>query len=325
MQRLNMFSGPLIFMLVTGVLWIQPVAAEICNRIVAEVNDEVITLYELNTKMREVTGSSLDELKDKDSKTFMETRRKVLDLLLDEKITRQKVAELKINVTPQEVDDAIENIKRVNSLTHEDLIANLKEKDITYEEYRESIRGQLERMRLLNFEVKSKIIIREEKISQYYEDNIDQFSTTPKVHLASIFLKENDPSDENVKGSLSQRAEEIHRRIINGEDFGELAKEFSQGPGAQEGGDLGFFRLSQLDPELAGIIKDMAIGDVTEPIVRPSGMQIVKLLEKEGGAIKTFEEVRDSIYSHLYREELEKRYRAWIDELRKKAYTKIIF
>jgi len=325
MQRLNIVFIRPTLLLMACVLWIKPVAAEICNRIVAEVNNEVITLYELNTKMKEITGSNLDELKKKDTKSYLETRRKVLDLLLDEKITHQKVVELKINVKSREVDEAIENIKRVNSLTQEDLVANLKEQGITYEEYRESIKIQLERMRLLNFEVKSKIIIREEKISQYYEENIDKFSSIPRVHLASIFLKGSDASDQDETGPLSRRAGDIHTRIESGEDFGELAKEYSQGPGAQEGGDLGFFKVSQLDPELAGIVKGMSIGDVSEPIVRPSGIQIVKLVEKEGGEIRTFEEVRDAIYNLLYREELEIRYKAWIKELRKKAYTKIIF
>ena len=104
-----------------------------------------------------------------------------------------------------------------------------------------------------------------------------------------------------------------------------MAKKFSEGPGAEDGGDLGFFNTSQLDPELTRIIKDMSAGDTSEPIIRPSGIQIIKLLEKQEGRVKPLEEVRDAIYGILYRKEVNERYSSWIKELREKAYTKIIF
>ncbi len=302
-----------------------PVSGEIQNRVVAIVNDEVVTLYELNTKIKEFTGISPSELKKKSEETYLETRRKILDDLIDQKIALEKVKELEITVTSQEVDQAIERVKEDNQLTQEGLIAQLKGRGISYEAYRESIKGELERIRLINYEVKSKIILREEDIEKYYHQHKDEFTSEGKVHLALIFLKQNDPADKNEARAIYQKAQEILSMIKSGDDFSRLAKRFSKGPGASDGGDLGVFKMTELNPQMTEIIKDLSSGDVSAPIIRPDGITIIKVKEKDAGGVKSFEQVRNAIETILYRQKLDKKYSVWIKELRKKAYTKIIF
>ena len=325
MKPLKTFSAFVSLFILVSLCNLSSVLGEIFNRVVAIVNDEVITLYELNTRIKRLTGFEPADLRLQDEKGYLETRTKILDLLIDEEIAREKIRELGISMTPREIDEAIEDVKRENSLTQEELISGLKRQGMSYESYRESIKNELERMRLINFEVKSKIIIREEKIREYYNEHRDEFSIEEKVHLASIFLMQEDPSDQAEAHSLRMKAEEILSRLKKGEDFGELAREFSRGPGAQEGGDLGFFKTSQLDSEVAMIIKDVSAGEASEPIVRPSGIQIIRLEERQERRVRSLDEVRDTIYAILYRGEIDTRYSFWIKELREKAYTKIIF
>ena len=315
----------LVYLLMSGFFCQVSISAEICNRVVAIVNSEVITLHELNAKIRELTGLEPTELRIQDEKTYLETRRKTLDLLIDEKIALEKIRELGIEASPEEVDGAIERIKEANRLTHEDLVSGLEREGVNYETYRESIKSDLERRDLLNFEVKSRIIIREEKIREYYEQHKDEFRSEEKVHLAAILLRQEDPSNQDETRFLLGKAREIVARLKSGEDFGELARKFSQGPGAEEGGDLGFFKTSQLDPELIEIIKKMSAGDISEPIVRPSSIQIIRLEEEEEKGLKPFGEVRDAIYGILYQEEVNKMYSSWTKKLRESAYMKIIF
>ncbi len=300
-------------------------AAEIRNRVVAIVNDDLITLYELNAKIKELTGLDPGDLKAVDEGRYLKTRRDVVDLLINEKIASGKIRELGIHVTDKEVDAAIEKIKADNHLTQEDLLAELKEQGMTYEKYRSNIRKELERVELVNFEVKSKIIILEEKIKEYYEKNKKQFTSNEKVRLAVIVLRQEDPSDPDETRSLNHKAQEILGRLKNGENFGELARKYSQGPGASEGGDMGFFKSSELNPKLREVVREMSAGEVSGPITMPSGIQIIKVLEKHGGGVRPFEEVKDAIYGILYREELDSRFSSWMKELREKAYTKIIF
>jgi peptidyl-prolyl cis-trans isomerase SurA len=324
MKRFKIFSI-IIWTAVLTLVFHPVVLAEICNRVVAQVNNDVVTLYELDNKIKELTGYDSSELKMKNEKKYIETRRKVLDLLVDEKIAFEKIREMGIEVTPGEIDEAIERIKESNQLTQEGLIAGLKKEEVSLKSYREEIKRQLERNRLINYEVKSKIIIREEEIKDYYSNNKDKFSIIAEVHLATIFLKQEDPSNQEETVALLRKAEEIVLRLKKGEDFGKMAREFSQGPGAEDGGDLGLFKTAQLDPELLKVLKGMSTGDVTRPIIRQAGIQIVKLLEKQDSGVKPFEEVRDAIFEILYKEEIDKRYSSWIKGLREKAYTKIIF
>lgn len=299
--------------------------AEIFNRLVAKVDRDCITLYELNTKMKQMTGTDPDAMRIHNEKLYMQTRRKILEMLIEEKIAQKKVRELGIEANSREVDQAIEKIKRDNSVTHEDLLLTLKNEGISYDSYRETIKNNIERARLINLEVKSKIIIRDEEILQYYEQNKQKYMTDEQVHLAVIFLKKNKSAGQGENQRLLKRSEEIFEALKQGEDFGTLAAKYSEWPGAKDGGSIGFFRTDQLEAGLRNIIQDMAPGEVSQPIFRLAGVQIIKLLERTGGESKSLEEVREAIYETLYMEEVNKRYSIWIEELKKNSYTEILF
>lgn len=302
-----------------------PVFAEIQNRVVAVVNSQVITLHELENRIRELTGYTSQELREKSRDGYLETRRKVLDDLIDQKIALERIKELEIKVEPKEVDEAIERIKQDNQLTQEDLVARLKERGMTYEAYRKSIRTELERARLINYEVQSKIVLTDEAVQKYYREHMDEFSSGGRVRLGLIFLRQKDPEDRNEAKALMQKAEEIRSMLQAGEDFGKLARQFSSGPGAREGGDLGMFKIAELDPGMARQIEGLSAGEVAKPIIRPDGIRIIKVLEKETEGVKPLDQVKNAIQSILFREEVERRYAAWLHESRKKAYIKVIF
>ena len=302
-----------------------PVSAEICNRIVAAVNNEIITLYELNGRMKKLTGKDPYDLERQDKTGFIEARRNILDLLVDEKISHDKAMELGIKISSKEVDATIEQIKARSNWTHEDMISGLKKQGIAYEQYRNNLKKEMEQMRLVDFEVKSKIIIRDETVKEYYDDHIDEFKSEDKIRLAIILLVKDDSTPHDESLTLSQEAEQLVSRLENGEDFAVLALKFSKGPGAEDGGDIGFIQTSQLDPTLKIIIDNMNVGDISRPMVTPAGIQIIKLLEKQEKGVKTLEEVKGHIYDALYSEEINKRFEAWIKELRETAFIKIIF
>lgn len=299
--------------------------AEVCNRVVAVVNDEVITLYELNKKIKEVTGLAPLDLRQESEDAFLDARRKILNLLIDEKISDNKSKELGIVVTQTEVDRAVERIKEGNQWTHEDLLYRLEMQGIDYEEYLKIIKNNIERSKLINLEIKSKIIVREEMIQQYYEEHLDQFSSDEAVHVAGIFLIGENPGDEQEMKGLTATGRHILAELEKGGDFGALAREYSNGPTAPEGGDLGVFKISQLEPAMRDILQGIPKGGVSELIPRRNGIQILKVVDRDEGKKKTLDEVRGAIHDILYQNEVDKRYSSWIKELRETSYTKIIF
>jgi len=320
----------LLFAIVGGGLWAQWISppqlyAEICDRIVAMVNDDLVTLHELNKRIRQITGMDPKELELRDREKFDETRRRVLDYLIDEKITQKKIKELGIKVTDKEVDQAIEKIKKDNHLTQEGLMAALKAQDMTYLEYRNKVKTDLERMQLINYEVKSKIIIKEEQVRQYYKEHQDQFKVKGSLRLAMIFLPSNNEGQTGLTDELKNTVQTIYAKLKEGEDFGALARQYSKGPGASSGGDIGEFDPNQLDPLIKKAIQNLKEGQVSKPIYRPNGVQIIKVVKRYKGSVRPFDEVKDAIYDILYRKEVNERYYAWIKELRSKAFIKICF
>ncbi len=318
-----MKSSLFLFLFVT----ILPVfsSAEICNRIVAIVNGDIITLYELNKKVKQITGKDPDFLKKNDEEKYRKICKNILNRLIEDKLTEKKVKELGIKVSDTDVDEEIRRIEEEQGLTHEEFIRMLEKSGVSYDEYRKYVKKSIERMQLIEFEVRSRIVISEEQIRDYYEKHKDEFKTAEKVRIASIFLKLKNRDDPEEMERLKKRAEVIIERLKEGEEFSELAEDFSEGPGAESGGDLGYFKIEDLDPEIRRLVEKMKIGEVSDPIIRPFGIQIIKVLDKKAEGVKPLEEVRDYIYRILYNKEIEKRYTSWINELKKRSYIKIMF
>jgi peptidyl-prolyl cis-trans isomerase SurA len=316
----------LSFLILLASLWLEPVfAAEVCNRLVAVVNNDVITLYELNNRMKEMTGVPVEDLMQKNEAMYREARQKILELLIDEKIAQAKIKELRIQVSDKQVDNFLEKMKRDNQLTQEDLVAGLEKEGLSYEKYRERIRRDIERSQLIEYEVRSKIIIRDEAIQKYYEEHKGTFGVAEKVHLAGIFLMRKNVKSEEEMRELYRKAQDISAKLKAGADFGQMAGTYSEGPGAKQGGDLGQFTVEHLEAGLKSVVEALPEGGVSDPLVRPNGIQIIKVVKKQTGKIRSLEEMKEAIFEILYREEVNRRYQIWIKELRDSAYTRVIY
>ena len=316
----------LSFLILVTSLWLEPVfAAEVCNRLVAVVNNDVITLYELNNRMKEMTGVPVEELMQKNEAMYREARQKILELLIDEKIAQAKIKELRIQVSDKQVDNFLEKMKRDNQLTQEDLVAGLEKEGLSYEKYRERIRRDIERSQLIEYEVRSKIIIRDEAIQKYYEEHKGTFGVAEKVHLAGIFLMRKNVKSEEEMRELYRKAQDISAKLKAGADFGQMAGTYSEGPGAKQGGDLGQFTVEHLEAGLKSVVEALPEGGVSDPLARPNGIQIIKVVKKQTGKIRSLEEMKEAIFEILYREEVNRRYQIWIKELRDSAYTRVIY
>jgi peptidyl-prolyl cis-trans isomerase SurA len=299
--------------------------AEITNRVVATVNSDIITLYELNRSIEQVTGLSTSNLRLQDEGRFYQVRRAVLNNLINEKVTEQQIRKLGIKVTERDIDEAIERVKRENRVTQEELLSSLRLEGITLKEYRQRVKEEIERARLVDYEVKSKIVITEADSRNYYQNHMEQFSETHKVRLARILLKTADPADKVGITKTRDLGKEILRKLEGGSDFSDMAKAYSQGPAGPEGGDLGWIPFDQLDPSLKKRVAKLSPGEYTELHECLYGIQIVQLVDEIEGGTKPFEEVGDAIYSKLFRGKVEEKYADWLSKLREESFIKVVF
>lgn len=298
--------------------------AETIDRIVAVVNNDIILYSELEEQVNLLLKVS-PNLKLENQQQREEFDREVLRRMIRERLTEQEVKRLNITVSKHDIDVAVENFKKENGFTDDQLKYVLQQEGKTLEEFRENIKTQLERARLIERVLKSKTVVTEEQIDEYLQSHSAAGAAADagreRRHLAVIFLPVGDKSKENEVGQL---AEDIHKRLEKGDDFGRLAKEYSMGPAAQEGGDIGFIATDELAPVIESATRGLSANAFTEPMKTPQGYYIIKVVEIQ----REKQEVgntaaRDKARQVLFQQEVDQKYEQWIQELTEKSFIQI--
>ena len=322
----NRFLSVWFCLLVGLVSTLTPSRAEVVDRIIAYVNDDIITLSELNERTNAfVAARRQNPFLQEEEQSMEKIRRDMLDLLINERLAAQEIARLKITVSDEEIDETIGRIMQENHLTQEGLEAELRKEGKTVEDLREQIKRSMEQTTLVNREVRNKTVITDEMIRAYYEDHKEEFESRQRFRIQDIYLPftPNDTPEERTY--LRTVAQHILEQLRNGGDFGSLAKRYSQGLGAEAGGDLGFFSKGELEPVLEAAIEALKPGEVSPDIETTRGIHIIKLIEVEKAPAKPLDEVEETIRNMLYKREVDFRYREWLSALRERSYVRIVY
>lgn len=251
------------------------------DRIVAVVNNDVITEFELqnrthqaaiNLRRQEVPLPPMEQL-----------RAQVLDRLITEKAIQQRAKETGIRVDEQMISAAIDQIARNNRLTTEELRSRLQQEGVTFSAFRQQIRDEITVQRLREREVDQKITIPESEIDAYLAEKAGFTSgDTVEYHIGHIILPFNANDEDSVK-SAQKLAEDLRSRANKGEDFGKLAASYSKSEDALSGGDLGW-RDSTRMPSLYWQAVQASTKDDSTTIIRtPSAFHIVKPMGTRDG------------------------------------------
>jgi peptidyl-prolyl cis-trans isomerase SurA len=290
------------------------------------VNSDIISLQELNR----ITKPYVERIKktryssEKEKRMLFEVRRKILNQLIDEKLTDQELKKHNITVSTREIDRAIERVKEMALITDEELRTELASQGLTMEDYRVRTKEQLLRRKLINREVRSKIVITQEDVKAYYDSHMDAYAGEKKYHLRNIIMTVSLLASDTEKQTVFTRMETILEKLEQGEDFIKLAKLYSQSSMAPEGGDLGFFRIDEISPQLRPEIEAIKAGEFTSVIDTEMGYQIFfveEVVEKPG---KSLEDATPDITEKLYTEIVDQKYQAWLENLRTRSHIKII-
>ncbi|QTA87967.1 Chaperone SurA N-terminal domain-containing protein [Desulfonema magnum] len=300
--------------------------AELVDRIVAIVNDDIISLSELN-EMFEPYAENIKSRglsSEEERAALFKVREDILSHLIDQKLTDQETKRFGISVKEKEIDKTIERIKESNFYTDEDLRKGLARQNLTMEEYRERIREQILRSKLVNMEIRSRIVITKEDIKSYYDSHSEIYQGEKKYHLRHILLEIPSLADETGKLEIKEKADAMLEKIKTGEPFENMARKYSQSSAAAKGGDLGMFGHDVLSPQLRETLKGMKAGEVTPVLDTDLGYQIFLVQEIRDARAKSLEEASPEIQEKLYKEIVDKKFQSWLESLRKRSHIKII-
>jgi peptidyl-prolyl cis-trans isomerase SurA len=192
------------------------------------------------------------------------------------------------------------------------------------EDYRKQVRDQILRGRLVNREVKSKIVITDEDIQACYIENKDQYCGEKKYHIRHILMKVPSFANDDEKAAVRRRMEAVMERLDAGESFADLASTYTESPLRDEGGDLGAFELKGLSPPIRKAVENLQAGAHSGIVDTDQGLQIFYLEEVIEQPDQPIEEVRAEIETRLYNQIVDEKFESWLAELRRKSHIRII-
>jgi peptidyl-prolyl cis-trans isomerase SurA len=306
--------------------------AELVDRVVAVVNDDVITLSELEKEgeplYRDISAKTPSaSLAD----TLQDAREHVLDQLIEKRLVAQKAKAANLSVSDAEVNAAFEQMLAQNKVDRDGFLARLKSQGVTETAYKEDLRDQILQGKLVNTDVRSKVVVTEEEILDYYDTHYTSQASGDGYYLLQIGISWTDPQNPDTSAEVlrvnkleaEKQAEKVLAMARDGEDFKDLARKYSTMPSADDGGDIGIFQLNEMAPYMRQAVQSLKPGEVSDLIDTPEGFQFFKLINSEDGTIviKTpLEEVKDKIRNTLYEERLKEAYGTWLEKLKDQAY-----
>jgi peptidyl-prolyl cis-trans isomerase SurA len=295
-----------------------PVRAEVVNRIVATIDGEPVTLIELE-RYAEVAK------KRPGGEQAVVDQRAILDELVLDKIINKQVEVLGLKANDQQVDNYIESIRTRNNLSEEQLRDALRQQNLSWDQYRVQVRADIERANLINREIRTKVNVSPEEVGRYYKAHLDEYGTSPKVHARLISLLVPKNASDAEKAEIRARAEEVHKLAVDGGNFAKLAKEYSQGPAAEEGGDIGEIEPAEMQPEFAKAVAGLKPGEVSPLITTAEGFHILEIEQQSGETHRPLADVSEEIKEKLYKEAMETRYdRLLNQDLRSRYHVEIL-
>jgi peptidyl-prolyl cis-trans isomerase SurA len=293
-------------------------SAVLLDRVVATVNDEVITWSELMSAINIEGKSFLEGVPDDvREKRVEELEKPFLNNLVEMKLQIQEARKMGLNVSVEELEGAIADIKAKYGMTDEIFMNSLSAEGLTLQDYHSRLSDQILLQKVVNFAVRSNIVVSDREIEEYYEANKDNFSGKEKLSIRQIFFVK--PDGESGRAAIEEKARSISQRLAAGEDFAKLASEFSEGPSRQFGGDLGYISRGTVLGEVEDMAFALNVGEVSSPFWSPGGLHIIKVEDRiEAG---TLDQVREKVKDIIYQQAFKAKYNEWRTGLRESAHV----
>jgi peptidyl-prolyl cis-trans isomerase SurA len=307
-------------------------AAQLVDRVVAVVNGKLITLFDLNTRVNDLTQRSQGVAFKPDDPQYAELQRQVLNSMINDILIEKEAERLKITVSETEIDTQLDELRKKNNLTQQQLKDELQKEGMTLKQFRDKMREDSIKKRLLGFMVNRKVLVTDDEIRDYYEKNKGTLPTQKSI------------LGQNISGNIGfimvptmKQAEELQSKIASGAiSFADAAKRFSVGPGREQGGILPDVQVKDLAPPLRAALSAVPAGQVTKPVMLDGKAVLLTMRTSQDApaqpaapkpatpaATPGLDSVKDQIQELLYREKFEKIFQEYIDKLRSKAVVEV--
>jgi len=298
---------------------------KVVEEIVARVNNEIITTSELQKARSAAVEDAQQECSGRCTpeqlQVAVEDRQKfALRDLIDQSLLAQRGKDMSINVEGEVVKqlDVIRIQNKLDSM--EKLEAAVTKEGLNWDDFKGNIRNKLLTQEVIRREVGSHINIGRDDAMKYYEAHKKEYVMPEQVALRAIEISTDGKSEADL-ADLKKKAEGLLQRIKDGEDFATLAKRFSDGSTAQQGGYLGTYKRGELAKQLEEQVFGMKKNQLTDVIETKQGFLVLQVLERFEEGEQPFDKVENKIMDQLYSERMEPSLREYLKTLREQSYV----
>ena len=304
--------------------WLFPnhVHAEITNRIIAFVNDDVITEGDVSSQVEAILSQE-DAPKKLSGDESNHMWLMMLQRLVGERLMIQEAKRLSLSVAGEEVRERLDAIKaRLGS--PEEFAAMLQRSQLNEEQLRNKIREQLLAQKAIDQQVRDKIVITSQEIAGELAKSSAPSSgqrASEQIRAYHLLIR---ITDGRPAEAALELVNELKERLAKGEDPGELSKRYSEDPEAQDGGLMDWVSQGQLLPELDEALFRLQAGETSPPIKTSLGYHVLKVVERKVPAAPDAATARRAAEQRLYEEKFKRGLTAWLNELKQRAYIRVV-
>jgi parvulin-like peptidyl-prolyl isomerase len=318
-KQFNLWLCCCLLSLVWAVFPVNTGLAKTVDRIIAKVNEKIITQSELEERAY-VKLTGLQKMNVKPLPSMERVMYEELERMIDERLLIDTGRKLGMKVDEGNVTKAIEEIKRNNGLSDGDLEKMLQAEAKSMEEYRSKIHDQILISRVVGYEVRKRVTVGNEQIEEYYNQHLKDYWVSERLKLRHILFLIDDSLLSDDKRIKKQKALLALQKIRSGEDFMAVAKEFSEDISANTGGDLGEIERGKMVPEFEKAAFQLKEGEVSGLVETPYGLHIIKVDKIIPGKTLPLDKVKDQIQNQLVNEKMKVEYEAYISNLKQNAF-----
>jgi peptidyl-prolyl cis-trans isomerase SurA len=306
---------------------VDPNSGRVVEEIIARVNNEIITRSEYDKARASIADEAKQDCKNHCTPEQLEIaiedgQKNALRNLIDQSLLVQRGKDMGISVEP-DVIKKLDQIRIQNNLpSMEELEKAVSSQRLNWEDFKNNIRNGVLTQRVISSEVGSHITIGHDEIEKYYNEHKAEFVRPEQVGLRAIEINTEKKSPEEI-AELKKKAETTLKRIHDGDDFGEMAKRFSDGSTAKQGGFLGIYKRGELSKELEDTVFKMKKNEVTDVMDTKQGFLILQVLEHYDEGEQTLAKVEPEITDKLYSGRMEPAMREYVKTLREQSYVVI--
>jgi peptidyl-prolyl cis-trans isomerase SurA len=291
--------------------------------IVARVNNDLITLSDYQKAEQQLRDEVAHDCQgcpqDRIDVQFKEQQKDLLRGMIDQSLMVQRAKDMGISVEA-DLAKRLDEVRQQNGLaTLDDLKKGVEASGLTWDDYKTTIRNGLLQKELVRREVGAHVDISSDEVKRYYEAHQPEFTLPERVVLSEISLSTEGKSPGEF-AAVRSKAEGLRTSILNGDDFNQVARLYSQGSTAKEGGGLGTFKRGELSPQLEGAVFQMSKGQISEVIQTRTGFEVLKVEDHLQAELQPMDKVEPDIRNTIHAQKMQPLIRDYLAELREQSY-----